>query len=192
MSYVADKSAHSQFGIFTAWTIERTHRLFTEFVIWHWTKLIPLTLALVCLAIAQKWAKWDQLRWFLGVPMAIEMSFFFVDWTTWSPTNRVLPESTLVNAIVREVKPDQLLYQREVGPMYLSGSAISTLPLPPNVLMPLGIPVLRGYESIMPPRIWQNASFSTQTSLLSTLGVTHILLSKKITSADCLAIDCHR
>ena len=184
LPYVISKSANSQFGLFTDWTIERTARFFNEIVVWHWAKWIPLTIAFVTLAIAQKWSKWNHLRWLLGGVLAVELSFFFFDWTTWCPTNRILPKSSLVNAIVKEVKIDQLLYQVETGPMYLSGSTISTLPLPPNLLMPMGIPVLTGYESIMPPRIWQNTSFSTQANVLSSLGVAHILLSANSLAPD--------
>ncbi|MEO7933615.1 MAG: hypothetical protein ABIT76_10700 [Chthoniobacterales bacterium] len=177
---VLHASTGSQFGIFTDWTADRTRRFLLESVIWSGTKIPWVASALITLALVQKWSRLNHLRWLLGMIIAMEVSLFFMDWTTWSPMPatpaNLLPYSKLVDRLSQEVRPGQLLYQAEVGPLYLSGAYISKLLLPPNSLMPRGIPVLTGYESIMPPRIWQNRQFVTSPEVLSEIGVTHVLL----------------
>lgn len=133
----------SQFGIFTDWMRVRATNLLGYLCVWNPWQLTGLTgLALSIWGMTRTGSKafWPSVALMAGI--AIQLSVFWWQWTTWSVERDPYRKSELVRIVQEEVGSSGKLAQ-------ISGPPAEVM-FPPNTLVPLGVAVAGGYDSIHP------------------------------------------
>lgn len=136
-------AASSQFAMFPEWVEMRAVNLITYLCVWnpwHLTALAGLALSLWGMVRSRTESLWPGAALALGV--AIQLSVFWWQWTTWSVPRDVYTQPELVRILQAEVGTTGRLAQGGGGP--------GEMPFPPNTLVPSGVAITGGYDSIHP------------------------------------------
>jgi len=140
---ISAAAAGSQFGIFTGWMQQRAVGLLDYLCIWNPWQLLGLSGLLLSLwGISNCKACESRCGALLTIGVALQLSVFWSQWTTWSTPRDVYADSELARLIQKEVGNNGRLAQGEGTP--------ATIPFPRNTLMPLGVAITDGYDSIHP------------------------------------------
>jgi hypothetical protein len=140
---VAESAARGQFGIFTQWMEGRASNLLDYLCIWNPWQLLGLAGLLFSLWGVMRIRSapiWPSLALVLGI--AMQLSVFWWQWTTWSTPKDVYEDSEIARLVKREVG--------DIGRLALAPGRPAEMLFPPNTLMPLGVAVTGGYDSIHP------------------------------------------
>jgi len=143
---VSGMAASSQFGMFAEWMETRAGRLLPYLCVWNPWQIAALAgagLSVWGLAWLGSPRAWGQLASALGV--AVQLSVFWLQWTTWSCGELPYEKPALVT-----------LLQGEVGSIGRLSGVQRSLPddlLASNMLMPSGVAITGGYDSIHPRRM---------------------------------------
>jgi len=133
----------SQFAMFPEWVEMRAIQLLDYLCIWNpWqlTGLAGLALSLWGMVKCRRESFWPGVALAMGV--ALQLSVFWWQWTTWSTGRNVYEEPDLVRILQEEVGANGRLAQGDGGP--------GEKPFPPNMLAPAGVAITGGYDSIHP------------------------------------------
>ncbi len=136
-------AASSQFAIFPEWVEIRALNLLDYLCVWNpWqvTALVGLALSLWGIMRSRTESLWPGAALALGV--ALQLSVFWWQWTTWSVERDVYERPELVRILQEEVGRTGRLAQGVGGP--------GEMPFPPNTLVPTGVAITGGYDSIHP------------------------------------------
>jgi len=136
-------AASSQFAMFPEWVEMRAIKLLDYLCVWNpWqlTALAGLVLSLWGMVRCRTESVWPGAALALGV--ALQLSVFWWQWTTWSEERDVYERPELVLILQAEVGTTGRLAQGAGGP--------GEMPFPPNTLVPAGVAIVGGYDSIHP------------------------------------------
>jgi hypothetical protein len=143
LARVSAAAPASQFGIFTDWLQQRASGLLGYLCIWNPWQLLGLGGLLLSLSGISSCKPHASRRVaLLTIGVAMQLSVFWWQWTTWSAARDVYADSDLTRLVQKEVGKTGRLAQ---GP-----GAPAEIPFPPNTLMPLGVAITGGYDSIHP------------------------------------------
>lgn len=135
-------AASSQFAMFPEWVGMRAGKLIDYLCVWNpWqlTALAGLALSLWGIVRSRTESLWPGAVLALGV--ALQLSVFWWQWTTWSVERDVYTQPELVRILQEEVGTTGRLAQ---------GGGPGEMPFPPNTLVPAGVAITGGYDSIHP------------------------------------------
>jgi hypothetical protein len=133
----------SQFWIFTEWLQQRSAGLIDYLCIWNPWQLLGLgglVISLWGILRCRAFGLWPGLALAIGV--AMQLSVFWWQWTTWTDGREVYASSELARLVQQEVGENGRLAQGAGKPAEIF--------FPPNTLMPLGVAITGGYDSIHP------------------------------------------
>ena len=136
-------AASSQFAMFPEWVEIRAAKLIDYFCVWNpWqlTALAGLALSLWGMVRCRTELMWPAAALATGV--ALQLSVFWWQWTTWSVKRDIYEQPELVRILQAEVGTTGRLAQGGGGP--------GEMPFPPNTLVPAGVAITGGYDSIHP------------------------------------------
>jgi hypothetical protein len=136
-------AASSQFTMFPEWVQMRAVKLLDYLCVWNpWqlTALAGLMLSLWGMVRCRMDSFWPGAALALGV--ALQLSVFWWQWTTWSVELNVYEQPEVVRVLQEEVGLSGRLAQGAGGP--------GEMPFPPNTLVPAGVAIVGGYDSIHP------------------------------------------
>lgn len=153
----------SQFGIFTEWMQVRAANLLGYLCIWNpWqlTGLTGLALSIWGMVRCRTTSAWPGMALMAGI--AIQLSVFWWQWTTWSVERDPYTKSDLVRIVQQEVGSTGRLAQMPGAP--------GEILFPPNTLVPSGVAVAGGYDSIHPDGMRSSTGFAWDFP-----GTTHFL-----------------
>ena len=139
---VVSMAPGSAYGSFTAWMVERGGRLLDFLCIWHPLQLVALT-GLVISIVGLPWIKAPKLYCYAAaIGVALQLSVFWWQMTTWSEARLPYGSSSL----------EKVLQERgaSLGRLAMKPRPWAEYMAPPNTLMPAGIPITAGYDSIHP------------------------------------------
>ena len=140
---IAAAAGNSQFGIFTDWLEQRSAGLLDYLCIWNPWQMLGLAglgISLWGVLRCRSTALWPGMALALGV--AMQLSVFWWQWTTWTDNREVYADSELARLLQQEVGTTGRLAQGAGKPAQIL--------FPPNTLMPLGVAITGGYDSIHP------------------------------------------
>jgi hypothetical protein len=140
---IAAAAGNSQFGIFTDWLEQRGAGLLDYLCIWNPWQMLGLAglgISLWGLLRCRSTALWPGMA--LAVGVAMQLSVFWWQWTTWTDNREVYADSELARLLQQEVGTTGRLAQGAGRP--------AEILFPPNTLMPLGVAITGGYDSIHP------------------------------------------
>jgi hypothetical protein len=136
-------AASSQFAMFPDWVGTRAAKLLDYLCVWN-----PWQLAALAGLLFSLWGmtrcKGESL-WpgaVLSVGVALQLSVYWWQWTTWSVERGVYEQPELVRILQQEVGTGGRLAQGSGGP--------GEIHLPANTLAPAGVAITAGYDSIHP------------------------------------------
>jgi hypothetical protein len=156
-------AASSQFAMFPEWVEMRVVNLIDYLSVWNpWqlTALAGLALSLWGMMRRGTESLWPGTALAAGV--ALQLSVFWWQWTTWSVERDVYTQPELVRILQAEVGATGRLAQGGGGP--------GEMPFPPNTLVPAGVAITGGYDSIHPDGMRSPTGKSWDFP-----GVTHFL-----------------
>jgi len=136
-------AASSQFAMFPEWVEMRASKLIDYLCVWNpWqlTALAGLVLSLWGMVRCRTESVWPGAALALGV--ALQLSVFWWQGTTWSEERDVYERPELVRILQAEVGTTGRLAQGGGGP--------GEMLFPPNTLVPAGVAITGGYDSIHP------------------------------------------
>jgi hypothetical protein len=136
-------AASSQFAMFPEWVEMRAVKLLDYLCIWNPWQMVALAglmLSVWGLVRCRTACVWPGAALALGV--ALQLSVFWWQWTTWSVEQNIYEQPELVRILHAEVGTTGRLAQETGGP--------GELPFPPNTLAPAGVAITGGYDSIHP------------------------------------------
>lgn len=136
-------AASGQFAMFPEWAEIRAVKLIDYLCVWNpWqlTALAGLALSLWGMMRCRAESLWPGAT--LAVGVALQLSVFWWQWTTWSVERDVYTQPELVRILQAEVGTTGRLAQGGGGP--------GEIPFPPNTLVPAGVAITEGYDSIHP------------------------------------------
>ena len=136
-------AASSQFAMFPEWVEMRAAKLIDYMCVWNpWqlTALAGLALSLWGMVRCRTESLWPGAALVAGV--ALQLSVFWWQWTTWSVERDIYEQPELVRILQAEVGTTGRLAQ--------GGSGLGEMPFPPNTLVPAGVAITGGYDSIHP------------------------------------------
>lgn len=136
-------AASSQFAMFPEWVGMRAAKLIDYMCVWNpWqlTALAGLAISLWGMMRCRTELVWPGTA--LAVGVALQLSVFWWQWTTWSVERDVYEQPELVRILQAEVGTTGRLAQGGGGP--------GEMPFPPNTLVPAGVAITGGYDSIHP------------------------------------------
>ncbi len=142
-SRIAGVGAGSQFGLFSEWLQIRASNLPSYLSIWNSWQLLGLAGLLISawgVARLRSSSVWPGAGLMLGV--AMQLSVFWWQWTTWGAPEDVYQDSQVARLVQREIG--------ETGRLAQAPGTPAEMFFPPNTLMPLGVAVTGGYDSIHP------------------------------------------
>ena len=140
---ISAAASESQFGIFTGWMQQRAIGLLDYLCIWNPWQLFGLGGLLLSLwGIPSCKACESRCGPLLTIGVALQLSVFWWQWTTWSMPRDVYADSDLARLVQKEVSNSGRLAQAPGTP--------ATILFPPNTLMTLGVAITGGYDSIHP------------------------------------------
>ena len=140
---IAAAGESSQFGVFTEWLQQRSAVLIDYLCIWNPWQLLGLgglVISLWGILRCRAVELWPGLALAIGV--AMQLSVFWWQWTTWTDNREVYASSELARLVQQEVGKNGRLAQGAGKP--------AEILFPPNTLMPLGVAITEGYDSIHP------------------------------------------
>ena len=132
----------SAYGLFTAWMIGRGDRLLDFLCIWHPLQVVALA-GLVISIVGLPWIKLPKLYCYAAaIGVVLQLSVFWWQMTTWSEPRLPYGASSL----------ERVLQERgaSLGRLAMKPRSWAEYMAPPNTLMPAGIPITAGYDSIHP------------------------------------------
>lgn len=136
-------AASSQFAMFPEWVDMRARKLIDYLCVWNpWqlTALAGLALSLWGMVRCRTESMWPAAALATGV--ALQLSVFWWQWTTWSVERDIYEQPELVGILQAEVGTTGRLAQ--------GGGRPGEMPFPPNTLVPAGVAITGGYDSIHP------------------------------------------
>jgi hypothetical protein len=136
-------AASSQFAMFPEWVETRAVKLLDYLCIWNPWQLMALAglmLSVWGLVRCRTVCVWAGAALALGV--ALQLSVFWWQWTTWSVERDIYEQPELVRILQEEVGT--------IGRLAQGGGGPGELPFPPNTLVPAGVAIVGGYDSIHP------------------------------------------
>ena len=136
-------AASSQFAMFPEWVEMRVVNLIDYLCVWNpWqlTALAGLALSLWGMMRCRTESLWPGAALAAGV--TLQLSVFWWQWTTWSVERDVYTQPELVRILQAEAGTTGRLAQGGGGP--------GEMPFPPNTLVPAGVAITGGYDSIHP------------------------------------------
>ncbi len=142
-SRVAEVGSRSQFGIFSEWLQTRASNLLDYLCIWNPWQLLGLAGLLVSFWGVMRLRSASTLPGMaLAAGVTMQLSVFWWQWTTWSSPENVYAGSEIAQLVQREVG--------ETGRLAQAPGTPAEMFFPPNTLMPLGVAITGGYDSIHP------------------------------------------
>ena len=144
---IAAAGESSQFGVFTEWLQQRSAGLLDYLCIWNPWQLLGLgglVISLWGILRCRAVGPWPGLALAIGV--AMQLSVFWWQWTTWTDRREFYASSELARLVQQEVGENGRLAQGAGKP--------AEILFPPNTLMPLGVAITGGYDSIHPDGMW--------------------------------------
>jgi len=159
----ARMGATGQFGLFSLWMENRATALLDYLRIWHPSQLLAVggvALSLWGLGHLRSGKAWRNLAAAVGV--AMQLSVFWWQWTTWSSDRDGYEQPSLVSVLQNEIGRTGRLAQIPGG--------IARVVFPPNTLVPSGVAVSGCYDSIQP-----NGMRCDLSHAWSFPGTTHFL-----------------
>jgi hypothetical protein len=139
---VVSMAQGSAYGLFTAWMIERGGRLLDFLCIWHPLQMVALA-GLVISIVGLPWIKTPKFACYASAfGVVLQLSVFWWQMTTWSEPRLPYGASSL----------EKVLQERgaSLGRLAMKPRPWAEYMAPPNTLMPAGIPITEGYDSIHP------------------------------------------
>lgn len=139
---VGSMASASAYGLFTTWMMERSARLLDYLCIWHPLQLVALA-GLVISIVGLPWIKLPGLSCYaVSLGVVLQLSVFWWQMTTWSEPKLPYGTSSL----------EKVLQERgaSCGRLAMKQRPWAEYVAPPNTLMPAGIPITGGYDSIHP------------------------------------------
>jgi hypothetical protein len=135
-------AASSQFAMFPEWVAMRATGLLHYLCLWNpWQLLGLVGLALSIWGLSRcRGVSWSGLAFVAGISM--QLSVFWWQWTTWSVETDIYEQPELVRILQEEVGM--------IGRLAQGGGGPGELPFPPNTLVPAGVAIVGGYDSIHP------------------------------------------
>jgi hypothetical protein len=136
-------AATSQFAMFPEWVEARAAGLLDYLVLWNpWqlSALAGLLLSVWGLIRCREVSFWPGLAFAAGV--ALQLSVYWAQWTTWSVERDAHVQPELARILQAEVGRSGRLAQGDGSP--------AEILFPPNTLVPSGVAVTGGYDSIHP------------------------------------------
>jgi hypothetical protein len=156
-------AASSQFAIFPEWVQSRLTGLLDYLRVWNpWqlSALCGLALSLWGFVRCRTKSLWPGMAFALGV--ALQLSVFWWQWTTWSAERNVYVQPEIVRVLQEVVGAGGRLAQ--------GGGSPAEVPFPPNTLVPSGVAITGGYESIHPEGMRNSTG-----QVWDSFGTTHFL-----------------
>jgi hypothetical protein len=156
-------AGEAQFGVFSEWVAERAASLPAYVSIWNGAQLTALAGALLTawgLGQLRSTAAWRRLAAAFGV--AMQLSVFWWQWTTWSAPELPYGKSEIAALLREEVGSTGRLAMEQVK---LGESLFG-----PNTLDPVGVPITSGFDSMHP-----NGMRSATGEVWDFPGATHYL-----------------
>ncbi len=142
-SRVAEAGSRGQFGVFSEWLQTRASNLLDYLCIWNPWQLLGLAGLLVSFWGVMRLRSASTLPGMaLAAGVTMQLSVFWWQWTTWSSPENVYARSEIAQLVQREVGKTGRLAQAPGTPAEMF--------FPPNTLMPLGVAITGGYDSIHP------------------------------------------
>jgi len=138
-----EAAARGQFTIFPEWVQMRAIGLLHYLRVWNpwqFLGLGGLALSLWGLGRCRGKASWSGVAFAAGI--AVQLSVFWWQWTTWSVERDIYGRPELVRILQKETGTSGRLAQSSGRP--------GEIPFPPNTLVPAGVAIAGGYESIHP------------------------------------------
>ena len=139
---VVSMAKGSAYGFFTAWMVERSGRLLDFFCIWHPLQVVALA-GLAISIVGLPWIKMPKFYCYAAaIGVVLQLSVFWWQMTTWSEPKLPYGNSSL----------EKVLQKRgaSLGRLAVKPRSWAEYMAPPNTLMPAGIPITAGYDSIHP------------------------------------------
>lgn len=141
-SKLVSMASGSAYGSFTAWMIERGGRLLDFLCIWHPLQVVALA-GLVISIVGLPWIKVPKFYCYAAaIGVVLQLAVFWWQMTTWSEPRLPYGNSSL----------EKVLQERgeSLGRLAVKPRPWAEYMAPPNTLMPAGIPITAGYDSIQP------------------------------------------
>lgn len=136
-------SSSSAFGVFGDWMQARGVSFLDYVCIWN-----PWQLLMLCGAVVSIWgltisrSNRSLLQLTLAAGVALQLSVFWWQWTTWKTPKLAYNEPELVAVLRKEVGNN--------GRLAMNSSTWAETQFPPNMLMPAGVAITGGYDAIHP------------------------------------------
>ena len=171
------QSNGSSFDYYTEWIVLRVDRFVGDLLIWSPQQILPLGLFILALAGLRLSASLTKTRRQYGAALVAcavvaEVSLFASRWVVWSdPTTQPLFPSTaesevLKRAVGRDGRVTTLIHPT---------AHLALTPFVPNTLSPYGVPIIGGYDSIIPDGMILPYEHSGNAAKLGSLGVSHLI-----------------
>lgn len=141
INFVRTHSADSQFGYFQDWLVERAASLPAYLLLWNWFHLAEV-LTMIVAVIGLRFITKPIGGYTISIAVAAQLTLFWFQWTTWSPSSLPYAANPLVEVLKAEPYVTRLV-SPDVGKLPISFA-------PPNTLDPVGVPISGGYDSIHP------------------------------------------
>lgn len=139
---VMSMAQSSAYGSFTTWMVARGGRLLDYLCIWHPLQMVALA-GLVISIVGLPWIKAPKFYCYAAAfGVVLQLSVFWWQMTTWSEPRLPYGASSL----------EKVLQERgaSLGRLAMKPRSWAEYMAPPNTLMPAGIPITAGYDSIHP------------------------------------------
>lgn len=136
-------SSSSAFGIFQDWMHSRAVGLLDYLCIWNPWQLMMLGGAAVSIWGLQRIGSSNGVwRFAAAAGVALQLSVFWWQWTTWSKPDLVYEQPELASFLKQEVGTN--------GRLAVEPAPWAEAMFPPNMLMPSGVAITGGYDAIQP------------------------------------------
>lgn len=167
----------SSFGYYKEWIALRVDRFLGDFFIWSPQQFIPLALFIAALvgfrltaSMLEKRRRWGT--YLVAVAVIAEVSLFAARWVVWSdPVTHPLFPPTAESDVLRK----SVGREGRVTTLIHPTAHLSLTPFVPNTLSAYDVPIIGGYDSILPDGMVLPNESPGDARKLGGFGVSHLI-----------------